>query len=157
MVDTIDFLIPLPVNQPPVNVQVGPMDLFRFQNNVAGQDPATTAEFTNNPRFLVPGGDAIFDSLGSELRLSTGRFFGDGRQASHFKDNDLSGVLIGIMDPTLANGIAITLSDDDILIFDLIGYDTVIPEPSSLVLLGMGSLGLIGYRWRKKKLQAMAA
>jgi hypothetical protein len=31
---------------------------------------------------------------------------------------------------------------------------TVIPEPSSIVLFGMGAVGLIGYGWRWKRKQA---
>jgi len=149
VVDTIDSLLNSGTT---ADVSPDPMDLFRFQNDVGGQDPATTADFTNNPRFLPPGGDAIFDSLDTELGLSTGAFNGDGRQASHFKDNNLTGVLLGVMDPTLAFGQIIPISNNDTQVFDLIGYDYVatVSEPSSLALLSVGFIFLTGFAWRRK-------
>ena len=73
--------------------------------------------------------------------MSTGALTGDGRQASHWKDNDLSGVLIGTMDPTLGFQQVLGLSLLDLRSFDLIGYDIAfIPEPSSLALVLAGLL-----------------
>lgn len=39
------------------------LDLFRFENDVAGADPETLAEFTAFPRFLSYGGDAVTDQI----------------------------------------------------------------------------------------------
>ena len=71
---------------------------------------------------------------------------GDGRQASHWKDS----LGLGIMDPTAAPGELLSISANDLRLFDLIGYDiAVVPEASSLTLLLIGSvLSLAG--WRRK-------
>ncbi len=133
-------------------------DLFRFENNVIGSDPMAVADFTTATRFLRSGGDAIFDDTLNEFRLSTGlNAPGDGRQASHFKDGDLTGVIIGVLDPTLAAQQVIRVSDSDARVMDLIGYEivsvTAVPEPGTVTLMGLGIVGLIGARRRKKKEQ----
>ncbi|MEO8616880.1 MAG: NF038122 family metalloprotease [Luteolibacter sp.] len=108
------------------------LDLFRFRNGAAS-DPSTLAEFTNNARDLVPGQPGIFDDLNHEWLMSTGLNAGDGRQASHWKADELTGNLIGIMDPTLATGVFYGVSFADLRALDLIGYD-IIPEASPVVL-----------------------
>ncbi len=110
------------------------LDLFRFRNGVGGSDPSNFAEFTTFARDLVANQDAVFDDLGTEYRMSTGVATGDGRQASHWKDDDLTGINIGIMDPTLSLGSVFTVGTSDLRAFDVIGYEIVsIPEPSSLL------------------------
>ncbi|MCK4850453.1 MAG: NF038122 family metalloprotease [Phycisphaerae bacterium] len=130
-----------------------PLDLFRFENDVAGRDPATNAEFTSFSRWLVPGSDAVTDqiapSLGgvaAENRMSTGKYFGDGRQASHWKDNSLTGTLIGIMDPTFPSGTIVPVNNSDLRALDLIGYEILVPEPATLALLLLGGLALLSRR-----------
>lgn len=111
------------------------MDLFRFRNGGAGLNPTTTAEFTSFPRDLVSNQNDIFDDLWTEYRMSSGRLTGDGRQASHWKDDDLTGINIGIMDPTLSLGSIFTVGASDLRSLDVIGYEIVsIPEPSSLII-----------------------
>jgi len=58
-----------------------------------------------------------------DLPMSTGANAGDGRQPSHWKDNDLTGTLIGIMDPTIPPGTHEELSPNDLRLFGLIGWD----------------------------------
>jgi hypothetical protein len=102
------------------------------------------SDFTTAARNLVPGDAAIFDDLISELAFSTGTSNGDGRQAGHWKDNDLSGTLIGTMDPTLASGTFVPVGLNDLRALDLIGYDiTTAPVPPALYLFGSGLLGLV--------------
>ena len=81
-----------------------PLDLFRF-GSAPGSTPTTAATFTTAPRLLMPGVEAVFSDVASAWALSTGQYTGDGRQASHWKDDGLSGVLIGVMDPTLPGGV----------------------------------------------------
>lgn len=143
IVDDIDFILPGGSTQ----IQPLVIDLFRFADG-GGSDPATAAQFTTFPRNLVPGANDIFDQvLGGgqgdiEVRVSTGVDFGDGRQASHWKD----GLGLGIMDPTAAPGELLILRPNDRRAMDLIGYE-VVPEAGtlSLVLIG-GALTYLGRR-----------
>jgi hypothetical protein len=59
------------------------------------------------------------------MLLSTGRgnsTGGDGQQASHWKDDALNGQYLGIMDPTLSPGQRKTMTANDLLAFDAMGY-----------------------------------
>ncbi|MBV8781519.1 MAG: NF038122 family metalloprotease [Phycisphaerae bacterium] len=132
-VDTIDYD---KHNNISGSVDIMPLDLFRFKDNVAGADPATPTDFTNDPRFLDTGGSAIFDDLTAERAMSTGVYTGDGLEASHWKDDAITGHLLGVMDPTMNFGVAESISYNDIRALDLIGYDFV-PEPNALILLAI--------------------
>lgn len=105
-----------------------PVDFFRFENNTAN-DPETEEQFQNADRYLQPGGDAIFDGVTrlfeveSEFRLSTGTVSGDGRQASHFKDDAITGTNLGVMDPTISRQTITPIRNADLRVYDLIGYE----------------------------------
>lgn len=130
------------------------LDLFRFEQ---GQAPTTPAEFTAAPRLLVPGFPdfftledqfpSVFSDLDAVYPFSTGAFLGDGFQASHWKDNDLGGQLIGLMDPSLAPGQIFDISAADIRALDLIGwdYEPAVGEPPSAVLLACALI--FGWLW----------
>jgi len=96
------------------------MDLFRFRPGMS------VATFPTAQRILSSGGTQIlFAGSGPELALSTGRpngTGGDENQASHWKDDFLSGSYIGIMDPTIGKGVRRTITSNDTLAFDLFGY-----------------------------------
>lgn len=126
------------------------LDLFRFRDGTAN-DPSTTAQFTSFSRDLTPGTFAIFDDLTTELRMSTGFATGDGRQASHWKDDDITGTNIGMMDPTLGLNETFFISAADLRAFDLIGYDLV-PEPSVLVMSALCAAALTLRRSRRETL-----
>jgi hypothetical protein len=79
--------------------------------------------------------------------MSTGQNQGDGRQASHWKDDQATLHFIGIMDPTLANGTIENVGPADIRSMELIGYDT--PEPGSVMLLAIGAVGTLARRRRR--------
>lgn len=121
---------------------LSPFDLFRFDDIDL---PTSTAEFTNNPRSIVPGRSSSFSDLTDTLALSTGEFLGDGRQGSHFLDDALSGTTIGILDPTLTPGVVTDISSADIRVFDLIGFNSLnaiaVPEPSGATLLAIAGIG----------------
>jgi PEP-CTERM motif len=130
-----------------IEVQPTTLDLFRFA--LGSGNPATALDFTTGSRNLQPGSAAIFDDLSLEAGFSTGVATGDGRQASHWKDNGLTGVLIGSMDPTIAPQQVFLPSGADLRAFDLIGWDIVsVPEPASVLLLSLGGL-LLGVRRRR--------
>ena len=123
----------LNANQPGEVAAYG-MDLLRFANDVPGADPETPADFASFPRSLLTGGDAITDLISAEYRMSTGVSTGDGRQASHWKANETTGVLIGVMDPTFARQEVVPITAADLAMLDFLGYDHVVPEPTGLLL-----------------------
>lgn len=158
------------INAGATSISPNPLDFFRFQNDVPGRDPSTVPEFTAFPRYLIPGGgtpetaEAVFDDIDHEWRLSTGLDTGrfpniDQRQASHWKDNDLTGVLIGMMDPTLAPQQIFSISAADVRAFDLMGYEVVsgtvvAPEPATLPLYILGGatfVSLAAFRRRRRR------
>ena len=121
------------------SVSPTPLDLFRFQNGAANVDP-TTATFGVTPRSLVTGGVPIFDDGVNEWAMSTQT---DGFGASHWKDDGLTGIYIGLMDPAGVNGQAKYITNADLRAFDVIGYELVtVPEPASLIALTLGAAGL---------------
>ncbi len=106
---------------------VTPLDLFRFSTqSVASNVVDFTAD--NRSKFFT-----LNRGTTSVAPMATGQTFGDGQQASHWKDN----LNIGIMDPTAANGELLSISGNDRLAFDVMGYNiksVVIPEASTLML-----------------------
>ena len=139
-VDNIDGAVP-------GTVGATTLDLFRF-DSTAGNNPSTTSEFTSKPRDLRPGGSPIFDDIsGNEYPFSTGLTQGDGRQASHWKDN----LGLGVMDPTLAAQEIEAISLLDLRAFDLIGYDLApVPEPSTWAgIIGISALGAV--EWVRRR------
>lgn len=122
------------------------LDLFRFP---AGDIPRDAVEFTTAPRELRPGREAVTSDTVLDLPMSTGVNGGDGRQASHFKDDAFSGVEhTGILDPTLALGQVFEVTAADLRALDLIGYDVaVVPLPPAWIL--MVPVALILLEWRR--------
>ena len=106
---------------------VSPLDFTRFSSasQSAGADLDWTAD-TRSKYFSIDGGTTVY--LGNAW--STGTNFGDGMQASHWKDN----LSLGILDPSLAPGEAGVVRSLDLTALDVIGYNlrTSVPEPATI-------------------------
>lgn len=132
------------------DVEPTTLDLFRF--DVGGpNNPATAAQFQTFPRGMVPGNAESFDQINggfgaTEVPFATGVTQGDGRQASHWKDN----LGLGIMDPTANPQEHLTITPNDLRALDLIGWEIApVPEASGLQLLAVaGVVAAIGRRFR---------
>jgi hypothetical protein len=118
---------------------IAPADLFRCSTDskAAGAD----LDFSADKRTKYFSLDNCNNSIAT---FSTGRTFGDGQQASHWKDN----LGIGILDPTAGYGERLSITATDLALFDVIGWDTV-PEPGTFALLAFGLAGMFGLRRRK--------
>ncbi len=113
-----------------------PMDLFRLA-------PGQGASFATAPRILntgtafptqvfhdgrfnvspFTGRPGVSGLMTGDIPMSTGESEGDGNQASHFKADDLTGVNIGIMDPTLSSGVIAPVTRSDLRVLGMIGWD----------------------------------
>lgn len=149
-VDRVDAL--LTASSTASDISPRTLDLFRFNDDQVGQDPSNLLEFATFPRRLSPGGDHIMDfitafaDLPAELELSTGRLNGNGSQASHWRDDAITALTLGIMDPSLPNQTVILVANSDLRALDLIGYDINIPEPATGLLLLAGGAVLLTRR-----------
>ncbi len=109
----------------PTTTKPRPLDLFRLE---PGQG---AANFTSSSRIQVPanppGDPSVLVQMtydgSSDLMMSTGRYYGDGRQNSHWKDNSLTGNYLGLMDPTLGKGDQVKPLKNDIIALGLSGWD----------------------------------
>lgn len=117
---------------------IAPNDLFRCSDlsKAAGADLDFSAD--NRTKYF-----SLNNCASTLATFSTGAAFGDGRQASHWKDN----AGYGIMDPTAAKGEVMSISALDKEMFDVIGWN-VVPEPGSIALFGLGLAALFGMRKR---------
>jgi hypothetical protein len=119
------------------------LDLFRYSaDSLALGGPETLDLATGGtPYFSIDGGTT------SLATFATGKYHGDGRQASHWKDN----LGIGILDPTFGTGELGVISARDIQALDVIGWNLAsVPEPNTLFLLGSGLFGLC-LLWRRHR------
>jgi hypothetical protein len=143
-VDTIDQMI---ASSQTGAIAFAALDMFRFSN---ADNPTNSAQFATNTRSLIAGGAAVISDTTSSWAFSTGVNSGDGRQASHWRDDSLSGTLIGVMDPTLPSAFVENATAADIRAFDLIGYDVAhAPEPGSVLLTAIGLAVLLAVQRRR--------
>ena len=142
-VDVLDFNAP--PNNGPFNdnefTYVSGLDMFRYS---ALSSASGVLDWTADERakyFSVDGGATL------EAEFSTGLTFGDGRQASHWKDL----MMLGLMDPTAAQGELLLITSNDLRAMDAIGYNLApIPEPSQAAMYGAGLLMALAWAGRRK-------
>ncbi len=153
-VDVLDGNSP-PVNGPFTDTQFSPFTTLLDFTRCSQTSEAAGADIdwrigTAAKDFAIDGncgGSALVTNA-----WSTGVFFGDGRQASHWKD----GLGLGIMDPTaVPPGSANVVTALDIQALDVIGWTRTpaspsVPEPVSMLLLGIGVLGFGTLRRRRQ-------
>ena len=120
------------------NGSVTPLDTFRMSTRVSDG----TIDWTADTQAKYLSLDHGATSLGA---FATGAMHGDGSQASHWKEQTPR---LGIMNPTAAPGERLAISDRDKLALDVIGYQ-IVPEPSSVILLGVGGV-LVAVGMRKR-------
>ncbi len=105
------------------------LDLFRYSkdpsNLVAGTKPILDMSVGTDSYFSIDGGKtALYDNT-----FSTGRYNGDGNQASHWRDADgptfeeRCTTQLGVMDPTSCFGQADELTALDLAAFDAMGWN----------------------------------
>lgn len=140
-VDILDINSP-PVNGPFLDNQftfVSSLDLFRYSVASTALGVIDWTASTTDKYFSLDQGQTAIASF------STGRNFGDGQQASHWKDS----LGIGILDPTAARGELLAITDTDLLAFDVIGWNVAaIPEPSTYAMMALGLFGIGAARRR---------
>ena len=139
-VDVLDLFSP-PASGPfPTDsfTYVSPLDLVRFSTRsvALGNGVIDWTADAFEKYFSVDGGATPLAGF------STGSNFGDGNQASHWKDH----LGLGLLDPTVAPGENLTISDFDRQLFDVIGWDRAtlnVPESATttfaLLLFGAAS------------------
>ncbi len=104
-------------------------DIFRFRSSI------TTSTFTTAQRIMSIGGSQVYFTgqtffvegfSTDQLRLSNGGpdgSGGDGNQSSHWKDDDLTGEYIGIMDPNVSSGIHEDITENDFSALETLGWN----------------------------------
>jgi hypothetical protein len=92
---------------------VSSLDLFRYSSDSA---KAKAIDWTADAREKYLSFDGGVTKIAA---LATGQTKGDGRQASHLKDN----LGLGIMDPTGAPGELLRITENDKRAFDVIGWN----------------------------------
>lgn len=117
------------------------LDLFRFSTASSAVGAIDFTASTASKYFTLSRA-----SSGS-VTFSTGVAFGDGRQASHWKD----GLNLGLLDPTLNAGSVQSLSGNDLTAMDAIGWNlAAVPELPRHWQMAAG-LAVVGIAWRRSR------
>jgi hypothetical protein len=92
------------------------LDLFRYSNDSKNVRAIDWTADKREKYFSLDGGNTKIATF------STGDIFGDGRQNSHWQDN----LGLGMMDPTIAAGELVQISENDRRALDAIGWDRTV-------------------------------
>jgi hypothetical protein len=115
--------------QPTSSIGLSTWDLFRFRPGV------TLASSPTAQRVIASGGSQVFFIGGQEVQLSTGRpappHGGDGNQASHWKDDQITGNYIGLMDPSARDGQLLSITQNDLDALESFGHTLAPVTPLS--------------------------
>jgi hypothetical protein len=126
---------------------VNPLDLFRYSDASVADRYIDWSADNRTKYFSLDGGTTAGPTF------STGTYHGDGRQASHWKDS----LGIGIMDPTAGTGEFLSISANDVLAFDAIGWNVAaVPEPASWMMMIAG-FAMVGSGLRNRRRIAVTA
>ncbi len=153
-VDILDYNSTLPdVYDDDEFIYVNSLDLFRYSALSKASDVIDFTADTRGKYFSIDRGVTV------GAGFSTGQTWGDGRQASHWKDN----LGLGVMDPTAGLGEALNIGANDRRAFDVIGWNlrsvavAAVPEPGTWMMM-LAGFGLIGaaQRRRRSSIEAIA-
>jgi hypothetical protein len=111
---------------------VSTLDLFRYSTESKALGAIDWTADTRDKYFSLDSGTTKIASF------STGETWGDGYQASHWKDN----LGLGLMDPTGAPGELLTISENDKRAFDVIGWNRAGTSATNLQVAGIQSTTL---------------
>lgn len=121
---------------------LSPLDLFRFSSASAAQGALDFTASTTAKYLSLDGGATVGPGF------ATGTSFGDGQQASHWKDS----LGLGLLDPTASAGELLTITANDRQAMDVIGWNvTAVPEPGRGLLLALG-VAVVLLHWRRRHL-----
>jgi PEP-CTERM motif len=155
-VDVLDHHPGLDANDYPY---VNTLDLVRYSTESAEEGAIDWTADAREKYFSIDGGTSAL------ALFSTGPTFGDGYQASHWKDDfdeskgydahdGFDDFNIGLMDPTAPYGpVAPRITALDIQALDVMGWDlrnSEVPEPGSLALVAVALAALAAMRKRKQ-------
>ncbi len=131
--DTVDYAVS---HGQTGNLAPAPMDLFRVApgqganfstaTRIMNTGTAFSTQVFYDGKFSVSafaGKPGVSGLATGDIPMSTGVSLGDGNQASHFKADDITGVNIGVMDPTLTSGVLGAVTRNDLRVLGLIGWD----------------------------------
>jgi len=101
------------------------LDLYRFKDEksiIFASDKREANPYVETHIFY-PTNELILGGDGESVKFSTGMRHGDSEEASHWKADEMTGKLLGIMDPSLKKGSHLSISINDITAMRAIGYD----------------------------------
>jgi hypothetical protein len=119
-VDILDYNSSSPYYSDNQFTYVSTLDLFRYSTESKAKKAIDWTADKRDKYFSLDGGITKIASF------STGETWGDGRQASHWKDN----LGLGILDPTAAPGELLQITENDKRAFDVIGWNR---SPGNLI------------------------